>query len=126
WIEQQPIGQPLEPVQALHELAFVIGSEESRLEAEFMRKRLDSQLQLIQGDRAIVRRVAAAQLVQVDAVHDLDPIAHRRHAVNSRTAAINNRGSTSHPGFGSPGASSRTNGTGREPSRFLSRAVAIT
>src|SRR5215469_4252794 len=83
-------------------------------------------LQLLIAEGAVLRGITATQLVQVDAVHHLDPVAHGRHAANSRTAATRSRAGTLQPGCGRPGPCSSTNGTGPSPIRFLSRAVAIT
>ena len=66
------------------------------------------------------------ELVEVDAVHDLDAVADAHAGANSRTAATRARWGTTQPGLAAPGRSSSTNGTGPSPTRFLSRAVAIT
>ena len=53
--------------------------------------------------------VAAPELIEVDAVHDLDPVAGA-HRDNSDTAARTSSSVNSTPGRGDPGASRTTNG----------------
>src|SRR5947209_11856361 len=125
-VEDEPVGQALEAVQALHELALVVGVEEPHLEPQLGALGLDLQLELLEAHRSVVGWVAASELIEVDSVHDLDSVPDATHGTNSRTAETSARGGTWHPGRTSPGRSSSTNGTLRSPRRFLSRAVAIT
>src|SRR5207245_11270523 len=84
-------------------------------------------LQLGVAQAAVVRLIAPAQHVEVDPVHDLDPVAYAGHAyppcTSSSTAARRSASETAPPGRTAPGASTSTN---RTPSgvRFLSRATA--
>src|SRR5207248_7051916 len=112
--------------QSCDDVALVVGVKEAGLEAQLIRRRLDPDLELVQRQPPVVGRIPAAQLVEVDPVHDLDPIADAHPVTNSRTAPLSAPRETPCPGRGAPGASSSTNGTGSEPSRFLSRAVAST
>src|SRR6202035_2933378 len=109
-------------------LPLVVGDEEPGLEPEFSRDLGDAQLELGQGERSVVARITAAELVEVDPVHDLDPIAagHGHQLASSRTAAIRSRGAIMLPVSGWPGSGSSTKGTAPSPTRFLSRAVAMT
>ena len=51
-VEDDPVGQVVEPVQMLDELALVVGEEEPGLQAEFGGRLGDLQLELGQGERS--------------------------------------------------------------------------
>ena len=124
-IEDDPVGVAVEPVQALDELALVVGLKEADDQPQLRRPGADPPLQLGEIEASVMLGVAAAQLVQVDPVHHLDSDpAHPRHWISSLIAARSSAGGTVWPINGSPGLGHRTNGTGPSPTRFLSRAVA--
>src|SRR5207244_13015893 len=63
-----------EAVQVLDVLALVVGLEERRLEPELARPALDPDLELGEAEAPVVLGRAAVQRVEVDPVHDLDPV----------------------------------------------------
>src|SRR6185312_17213656 len=92
-VEDDPVGESLEAVQVLDELAFVVGLKEPRLERQLRPHLRHLSLEVSEGDAAVVRRIATSELVEVDAVHDLDAVPERHELASSRTAAINARDS---------------------------------
>src|SRR5688500_9757950 len=117
-VQQDAILRLTDGVELFAELPLVVRLEERRLEAELDGPPLHADLELGKGDGRVVLRVAAAELVEVDAVHDRDA---SPHAATSSTAARRRSSSISCPGVTSPGASTSTNGT-LPPARVLSRA----
>src|SRR3954467_2288727 len=109
-VEHDRVAEALKPVQVLDELALGIGLEEAHVEAEVAREALDAHLELGVGQRAVVLARSAAELVAVDAVHDLDAVVRpgAHGMANSATAARRSSGSTGWPWRTSPGASTRT------------------
>ena len=92
-------------------------------------KPVDAELELVEGQVAVERRVAPAELVEVHAVHDLDAVARTHLGADSRSPARRSPRARRRPpparrSAPSPGASQRTKPTGSAPVRFLSRAVA--
>src|SRR5581483_5022638 len=127
-VEDDAVRQPFQAVEMLDEVALVVGLEEARDQPGLGPDFGDVALELLVVHRAVVLGVTASELVEVDAVHHLDPVAcDRAHELaNSRTAPIRSRAATSQSGRAAPGWSRSTNGTGPSPTRFLSRAVAMT
>ena len=89
----------------------------------------DPLLQLGERQRAVQRRVAPPELVEVDPVHHLDALAcrssprHHRGCASSATAARSSPPATSQPCAPRPGAPAARTAASR-PTRFLSRALA--
>src|SRR5437763_7943297 len=121
-VEHDGVGVLAQRVQALDECALVIALKEARREVQLAGFALDPLLELGKRERAVQRRVAATELVEVHAVHDLDA-RPRAHAASSATAARTSSAASWHPTSTSPGAATSTNGTSPER-RFLSRASA--
>src|ERR1035437_8602978 len=90
-VEHEAVGEPLDAVQALDELAFVVGAEERRHEPELVRDGADPQLQLIDRERPVLSWVTATELVEVDPMHHLNPVADSHWIANSATGAISAR-----------------------------------
>src|SRR5439155_5394260 len=122
-IEHDGIGAAGKRVQALDERALVVCVKEARREAQLAAVLLDPALELGERERAVQQRIAAAELIQVDPVHDLDAVWPAAHRVSSSTAARSSPASTSVSWLTSPGACTSTNGTPARR-RFLSRATA--
>jgi len=66
-------------VQVLHEFALGVRLEAVDLELELAREADNLLFELAQREPAVVRRVAATEHVQVDAVHHLDAVARGAH-----------------------------------------------
>src|SRR5262249_31787393 len=122
-VQQDRIGLARERVEPLHERALVIGVKEAGVEQQLARMAFYLALELGQRERAVEQRIAPAELVEVDAMHDLDAIAAAAHRCSSATASRTSASGISQPTLASPGSDSRTNGT-LAPRRFLSRAIA--
>src|SRR5207248_9104414 len=97
-VEDAAAGEALEPVQPLDEIAVVVGVKEACLEAVLSRGRRDPPLERIELQLAVVSGIAAAELVEVDAVHHFDPVAYCHSFANSLTAACRAPGCTAQPG----------------------------
>src|SRR6185437_593923 len=110
-------------VQPLHVGALVVGLKAAHLQAERVPLLLDHGIELGERQRPVERRVAVAELVEVDAVQHLDDGPLGAHRASSSTAARSASGETACPSLTSPGAFTSTNGTSA-PVRFLSRATA--
>src|ERR1039458_8178566 len=104
----------------LHERALVVGVEEPRVELQLAGLPLDPAFELRQRERAVENRITAAELVEVDPVHDLHPVALAHHSTSSATAARTSSTGTSQPVRTSPGSLMSTNGVRDPPTRFLS------
>ena len=116
-----PSVTPIQPVWVLDEVALVVGLEEPRDEPELGRLGGDPLLELGVAERTVERRIAPAQLIEVDAVHHLDPVVKHGlgHRASSLTAAATSGWDTGQPVRTAPGASSNTNGTGPSPQPLL-------
>src|SRR5581483_7447111 len=127
-IENDAVRHPLEPMQVLDEVALVVGLKEARRQAELASVVRDRALEFGERRPAVLLGVPPPDLIEVGAVHHLDPVSGvRAHSpANSLTAASTSRSGTGEPVFGNPGRSSSTNGTGPSPTRLLSVRVACT
>ena len=107
-------------MQLLDELALVVGLEEPRVEPELAGVAVDRLLELQERHAAVVRRVAAADLVEVDAVHDVDAVVGGGHVASTlpwrRAWRVRGRFAESRPPVLAGGASradTRSMNTGR-------------
>ena len=75
-----PSAIPSSRVQVLDERALEVRLEEPRLEAQLVREAADLLLQAVQRQLAVVRRIAAPELVEVHAVKHLDAVAGEHRA----------------------------------------------
>jgi len=78
-IDDRAVGEVAQAVQLLDELALVVGLKEARVELELAGERVDRLLELQERHAAVVLRVAPPDLVEVDAVHDVDAVARGGH-----------------------------------------------
>ena len=126
-VDDDAVGEALDAVQVLDELALVVGLKEPRLQIELAREGADLLLELIEGQRAVVRGRAPPEHVEVDAVQDVDAVARAHEAVNSRTASDDVVvGRRPGPCTTSPAPRTSTNGVRAVVVRFLSSRVAAT
>src|SRR5262249_24005019 len=118
-VEHEPVGEVEGLVQPVDVDAFLVGLPAADGHAEILRPGVDPRLQLAEREAPLGRRVAAAEVVEVDAVQDLD--SHARMLV-ARAARTSSSGSST-PRTGLPGAWSSTSLI-RPSSTFLSRCIA--
>src|SRR5436190_5961397 len=85
-VDDRPVGDLAQAVEALYELTLVVGLKERRLETELASVLLDLELELGKGDRTVVLRRALAEPVEVDPVQDLDPVVRDYVQRSSSTA----------------------------------------
>src|SRR5689334_2727472 len=107
-VHDDGVREAVEAVEVLDELALGVGLEEAHLEPEVARVALDLLLQAVVGQLAVDGRRTAAELVEVDPVHDLDAVAGAHRSDNSRTAARTSAAPTAWPVVTRPGACTST------------------
>ncbi len=105
-VEDQRVGILAGAVQQLHVLALVVGLlKDDAADAQLAGVGVDLLLELIEREAAVVRRVAHAQLIEVDAMQHHH--ARRGHR-SSSTAASTAASSSSSPQRNWPGPSTTT------------------
>src|SRR3954447_3411793 len=110
-------------MEALDELALMVGLEERCLETELAGVLLDLELELADRDRSVVLGRPVTEPVEVDPVQDLYPVVGDYVQRSSSTASRTLAASTRQPTLTSPGRSMRTNPTPPAVA-FLSRSIA--
>src|SRR4051794_29565581 len=123
-IQDRGVADLRQAMEVLDEIALGVRLEERGLEIKLTGEALDLNLELREREVAVDVVIAAAEHVEIDAMHHLDSVASDRAHLSSSTTARTLSGSTSSPQRGSPGSESSTNPS---PSRlcFLSRCIAV-
>ena len=87
-VHDDRVGDVAHAMQVLDELALGVRLKEAGVETELAGEAVDRLLELAKCDPAVVLGIAAPDLVEVHAVHDLDAVvAHAANSVMTRPPA---------------------------------------